>query len=65
MRWNMMSKAFKKVIHETAKGFHKAGVMSARTMRKFDALCLPPEKNHTPKQTRCSQKRSSRHDELK
>lgn len=29
-------------VHETARGLHKAGVMGARTMREFDALCLPP-----------------------
>jgi len=31
-------------VHETADGLHEAGVMSARTMREFDALCLPPVK---------------------
>jgi hypothetical protein len=27
-------------IHETAEGFHAAAVMSKRTMRKFDVMCL-------------------------
>jgi putative transcriptional regulator len=26
-------------IHETAEGFHAAGVMDKRTMREFDELC--------------------------
>ena len=29
------------VIHETAQGLHEAGVMDTKTMREFDALCLP------------------------
>src|SRR5690606_1991939 len=36
--------------YETAKGLHKAGVMEAKTMREFDALCLPPVKNLSPAQ---------------
>lgn len=31
-------------VHATAGGLHEAGVMSTRTMREFDALCLPPVK---------------------
>lgn len=45
-----MGKTLKEAIHETAKGLHKAGVMSEQTMREFDALCLPPIKHYTPKQ---------------
>ncbi|ADE15440.1 helix-turn-helix domain protein [Nitrosococcus halophilus Nc 4] len=37
-------------VHETAHGLHKAGVMDAKTMREFDALCLPPIKQYTPAQ---------------
>ena len=37
-----------KVIHETAIGLNKAGVMSAQTMREFDAMCLPEIKEFTP-----------------
>jgi putative transcriptional regulator len=33
------------VLHTTAKGLHAAGVMKPKTMREFDALCLPPYKN--------------------
>jgi putative transcriptional regulator len=28
-------------VHATADGLHKAGSMSTKTMREFDALCLP------------------------
>jgi putative transcriptional regulator len=36
-----MSKRILAALHETAAGLHKAGVFSLRTMREFDALCLP------------------------
>jgi len=36
-----MSKRIRTAIHETATGLHGAGVFSLRTMREFDALCLP------------------------
>ena len=39
-----------KVMHETAKGLHRAGTMNAVTMHEFDALCLPPVKTYTPEQ---------------
>ena len=39
-------------VHETAKGLHRAGVMDTRTMREFDALCLPPVKPLTATQIR-------------
>jgi putative transcriptional regulator len=32
-------------VHETAEGLREAGVMSTKTMREFDAPCLPPVKN--------------------
>lgn len=37
-----------KAMHETASGFHKVGVMSEKTMREFDALCLPAVPKYTP-----------------
>ena len=40
-----MTKKILDTMHETAKGLHGAGVMSTKTMREFDALCLPPIKN--------------------
>ena len=38
------------VIHETAQGLHEAGVMDTKTMREFDALCLPPMKVYSAEQ---------------
>ena len=35
------------VVHKTAKGLHEAGAMEAKTLREFDALCLPPIKAYT------------------
>jgi putative transcriptional regulator len=29
-------------VHEAARDLHDAGAMDAVTMRRFDALCLPP-----------------------
>ena len=46
----MTNKSILEVVHETADGLHKAGVMDAKTMREFDALCLPPIKQYTPAQ---------------
>ncbi|MCP4996960.1 MAG: DNA-binding transcriptional regulator [Gammaproteobacteria bacterium] len=46
----MTNKSILEVVHETADGLHKAGVMDAKTMREFDALCLPPVKKYTPAQ---------------
>lgn len=45
-----MAKGILKAVHETAKGLHKAGTMEARTMRDFDALCIPPVRTYTPAQ---------------
>jgi putative transcriptional regulator len=45
-----MNESILEVIHESAKGLHKAGVMKVETMREFDALCLPPVKEFTPGQ---------------
>lgn len=38
------------VAHEMAQGLHKASIIDATTMREFDALCLPPVKELSPKQ---------------
>jgi putative transcriptional regulator len=40
-----MAKKILYTVHDTAKGLHQAGVMDAKTMREFDALCLTPVKN--------------------
>lgn len=33
------------VMHDTAKGLNRIGLMDAETMAEFDVLCLPPVKN--------------------
>ena len=38
------------VLHGTAAGLHKAGVMDLTTMREFDALCLPPVQDYNADQ---------------
>ena len=42
-----MVKKILDTVHDTAKGMHDAGVMHTKTMREFDALCLPPVKDLT------------------
>ena len=39
-----MDKSVLDAVHESAKELHKAGAIEQQTMRKFDALCLPPVK---------------------
>jgi putative transcriptional regulator len=39
-------------VHETAEDLHRAGVMSKRTMREFDDLCLTPVQAIPPKKIR-------------
>jgi putative transcriptional regulator len=50
-------------IHETAKGFHKTGTMNKKTMREFDALCLTPIAEMTPKKIRAlrTREKTSQH----
>ena len=36
-----------KTVHETISSAHKAGVVSAVTMREFDQLCLAPTKEYS------------------
>jgi len=45
-----MTSRILKTIHETAQDLHAAGVMNKKTMREFDALCLPPLKVYSPMQ---------------
>ena len=45
-----MDKSILDVVHDSAKGLYKAGVMDDVTLREFDALCLPPVKAYTPAQ---------------
>lgn len=39
-------------VHETARGFHDAGIMDKVTMREFDRPCLPPVKPLHPEEVR-------------
>ena len=45
-----MKKSILKVVHESAKGLYDAGLLEAETMRTFDALCLPPVHELSPRQ---------------
>ena len=45
-----MSETILKVMHETAKGLHKAGAMDIKTMREIESLCLPPVKQYSANQ---------------
>jgi putative transcriptional regulator len=46
----MLGKTILEVVHEMAQGLHKIGGIDAVTMREYDALCLPPLKEFTPKE---------------
>lgn len=39
-------------VHETAENLHDSGVMSKRTLREFDELCLTPVRQLGPKKIR-------------
>lgn len=45
-----MKKSILDVVHESAKGLHDKGLIDSQTMREFDAACLSPVKELTPKQ---------------
>lgn len=45
-----MSDSILDAVHESAQGLHTAGVMTKRTLREFDALCLPPVKEYSADQ---------------
>lgn len=45
-----MTKKILDAVHATAKGLRKAGAMEAKTLREFDALCLPPVREYSAKQ---------------
>jgi len=53
-----MAKKILDAVHQTAKGLCKAGTMDARTMREFDALCLPPVKEYSATQIKRLRTRS-------
>jgi putative transcriptional regulator len=45
-----MDQSILDVVHETAQGLQRAGLMDEETMQEFDSLCLPPVKTYTPEQ---------------
>ncbi|MDT8405232.1 DNA-binding transcriptional regulator [Sulfuriflexus sp.] len=47
-----MKKSILETVYSTAKGLHEAEVLDAKTMREFDALCLPPVKTYSARQIR-------------
>lgn len=44
-------------IHDTAVGLHAAGVLTKRTMREFDELCLTPVRLLKPNEVRALRRR--------
>lgn len=44
-----MKKSILKVIHESAKGLHDAGLLDIETMRTFDGMCLEPVRKLSPR----------------
>ncbi len=53
-----MNKHLADVLHETADGLHRIGLMDEQTMREFDALILPKIKQYTPAQIKKLRKRN-------
>lgn len=45
-----MKKPILKVVHETAKGLYDIGLMDAKTMHTFDAMCLKPVRKLKPRE---------------
>ena len=45
-----MKKSILKVVHDSAKGLRKAGLIDKHTMHEFDALCIPTVRELTPKE---------------
>lgn len=45
-----MNKTILEVVHDSAKGLHRTGVVDDVTMREFDILCLPHVEAYTPAQ---------------
>lgn len=53
----MMKKTILEAVHETVEGLHKIGLVEVQTMREFDAMCLTPVKELTPRQIQQLRKR--------
>ncbi len=54
-----MKSKVRKTIHDAAKGLTAASVMDKKTMREFDALCLPPIKQFTKQEIRKIRRREN------
>ncbi|MDE2005894.1 MAG: helix-turn-helix domain-containing protein [Rhodospirillales bacterium] len=46
-------------VHGAARDLHMAGAIDALTMRRFDALCLPPVRRYTAAEIRRIRKRAN------
>ena len=46
-------------VHETALGMTEAGVMTKRTMREFDEMCLTPVEEMSPEEIRALRMREN------
>lgn len=46
------SKTVLEVVHETARGLRKTGLLQPQTMREFDVLCLPKVREYSATQIR-------------
>ena len=45
-------------LHETVQGLHRLGLLDTTTMREFDASCLTPVENVSPRQIATMRKRA-------
>lgn len=45
-----MKKSILKVVHDSAKGLYKAGLLDTITMHTFDAMCLTPIDDFSPEE---------------
>ena len=48
-----------KTMHNTAQGLYEGGLVDRKTMREFDAMCLPKVKELTPKQIAALRKKNN------
>ena len=62
MRSSTMAKKYRSkplaAVHETVQGLHRLGLVDTKTMREFDASCLTPVENVTPRQIAAMRKRA-------
>ena len=45
-----MNKSILEVVHESAKGLYDAKLIDVETMHTFDAMCLPPVRELSPRE---------------